>query len=107
VAACDAAGIRKDRLLLDPGFGFGKTLEHNLKLLRHLDRLVELGLPLVVGMSRKSMLGALTGRPVNCRMAGSVAAAVLAVAKGARIVRAHDVAETVDAIKVASAVLGN
>jgi dihydropteroate synthase len=106
VAACEAAGIPKHRLLVDPGFGFGKELQHNLALLRHLDRLAELGLPVLVGISRKSMLGALTARAVEHRLAGSLAAAVLAVVKGASIVRAHDVADTVDALKVASAVLG-
>lgn len=106
VAACEAAGIPRHRLLVDPGFGFGKDLHHNLALLRHLDRLAELGLPVLVGISRKSMLGALTARAVEHRLAGSLAAAVLAVVKGASIVRAHDVADTVDALKVASAVLG-
>lgn len=106
VGACEAAGIPRHRLLVDPGFGFGKDLRHNLALLRQLDRLAELGLPVLVGISRKSMLGALTARAVEHRLAGSLAAAVLAVVKGASIVRAHDVADTVDALKVASAVLG-
>ena len=105
VAACLAAGIPRGRLVLDPGFGFGKTLEHNLALLGGLDRLVALGLPVLAGISRKAMIGALVNREVEDRLAGSLAAAVLAVVKGASIIRAHDVAATVDAVKVASAVL--
>jgi dihydropteroate synthase len=101
--ACEAAGIPGDRILLDPGFGFGKTLQHNLELFRALPRLCRLGYPLLVGVSRKSMLGALTGRPVEQRLAGSVAAAVMAARLGAAVVRVHDVAETVDALKVAEA----
>jgi dihydropteroate synthase len=104
VAACRAAGIDKPRLVVDPGFGFGKRLADNLALLRQLDRLKELGLPIAVGLSRKSMLGKLTGRNVDERTAGSVALAVIAVLNGARIVRAHDVAATVDAVRVAAAV---
>jgi len=98
--ACREAGIPADRIALDPGFGFGKTLDHNLQLLRGLGRLGG-GYPLLVGLSRKSMLGKLTGRPVDQRLAGSIALAALAVAAGARIVRCHDVAETVDAVRVA------
>jgi dihydropteroate synthase len=98
--ACTAAGIAAERLLLDPGFGFGKTLEHNIELLAGLGDLCSLGRPLLVGMSRKSMIGALTGRPVAERLAGSLAAAVLAVERGARLVRVHDVASTVDALRV-------
>lgn len=105
VQACLQAGILHGRLLIDPGFGFGKTLEHNLALLRSLDRFVRLGLPVLAGISRKSMIGALVGREIGDRLAGSLAAAVLAVVKGASIIRAHDVAATVDALKVASAVL--
>lgn len=97
---CRAAGIAADRIALDPGFGFGKTLDHNLQLLRGLGGLGR-GYPLLVGLSRKSMLGKLTGRPVDQRLAGSIALAALAVAAGARIVRCHDVAETVDAVRVA------
>jgi len=100
VGACEAAGIPRERLLLDPGFGFGKTLTHNLALLAGLGDLVALGLPVLVGLSRKSMIGAITGRPVEERMAGSLAAAVLAAERGAVLVRAHDVAETVDALAV-------
>lgn len=99
--ACEAAGIPGDRILLDPGFGFGKTLQHNLELFRGLPRLCRLGYPLLLGVSRKSMLGALTGRPVEQRLAASVAAAVLAARLGAAVIRVHDVAETVDALKVA------
>ncbi len=105
MAACRAVGIADTRLVLDPGFGFGKTLEHNLALLRRLPELAGLGAPLLAGISRKSMIGALTGRPVEERLAGSLAAAVLAVERGARLVRVHDVAATVDALKVAGAVL--
>ena len=100
VAACEQGGIVRDRILLDPGFGFGKTLQHNLVLLRELRAFEEIGLPLLVGISRKSMLGAVTGRGLDQRLAASVAAAVMAVERGARIVRVHDVAETVDALKV-------
>ena len=105
IAACVAAGIPAKRLLVDPGFGFGKTLEHNLTLLRRLHELTSLGRPLLVGLSRKSMLGALTGRPVEARQAASVAAAVLAAERGAAIIRVHDVAETVDALAVTRAVM--
>jgi dihydropteroate synthase len=105
VAACEAAGIARDRLVIDPGFGFGKTLEHNLELLRGLSVLVGGGtasgrLPLLAGLSRKSMLGAITGRPVESRLAGSLALAWAALEGGARIIRCHDVAETVDVVKV-------
>jgi dihydropteroate synthase len=100
VAACEAAGIARGRLVLDPGFGFGKTLTHNLELLRGLPRLAAAGLPLLAGLSRKSMIGALTGRPPGERLAGGLALALAAVEGGARIIRTHDVAETVDALKV-------
>lgn len=95
-----AAGIDRARLLVDPGFGFGKTLEHNLRLLNQLERLAELELPVLIGLSRKRMLGSLTGRPEQERVAAGVAAALIAVMKGACIVRTHDVPETVDALKV-------
>lgn len=96
-----AAGIDRERICIDPGFGFGKTLEHNVTLLRAIGRMRdELGLPVLAGLSRKSMIGALTGKPVEQRLAGSLAGALAAVAHGARIVRVHDVAETVDALKV-------
>jgi dihydropteroate synthase len=103
IAAAEAAGIARERIVLDPGFGFGKTLAHNLDLLRGLPELAKLGLPLLAGLSRKSMLGAITGRDVNERQAASVAAALLAVQKGATIVRVHDVRETVDALKILNA----
>lgn len=99
--ALEQQGVARQRLCIDPGFGFGKTLAHNLTLLKDMDRLARnLGLPVLAGVSRKSMIGALTGRPVEQRMAGSLAAALAAAAHGARILRVHDVAETVDALKV-------
>ncbi len=104
IFACEMAGIERKRLLIDPGFGFGKSLEHNLRLLRQLGRLLELGPPILAGLSRKSMIGALTGRDVDQRVFGSVAAALIAVQNGARIVRVHDVAATRDALAVWSAV---
>jgi len=101
VLACVAAGIAQSRLLIDPGFGFGKTLQHNYALLRELDRIAQIGVPVLAGLSRKSMLGAVTGRENGlARMPASVAAAVLAVERGARIVRVHDVAATRDALAV-------
>ena len=106
VAASLAAGLLTERLAVDPGFGFGKTLEHNLTLLRRLGELAADGLAVLVGLSRKSMLGTLTGRPAGERVYGSVALAVIAALAGARIVRAHDVAATVEALKVAAAVQG-
>jgi dihydropteroate synthase len=102
---CVEAGICREKILLDPGFGFGKTLEHNLSLLKNLHLLQTLGAPLLVGISRKSMIGAiLDDAPVNERLIGSVAAAILAVEQGAAIIRAHDVKATVDALRVLSAV---
>ena len=98
VADCEAAGIRRERLLLDPGFGFGKTLTHNLQLLAGLPRLARENLPLLVGLSRKSLIGALIGRDVNERLPASVALALLAVQRRAAIVRVHDVAATADAL---------
>ena len=99
--AAQAAGISRKRLCVDPGFGFGKTLEHNLRLLASLGQMQQaLGLPLLAGLSRKGMIGTLTGKPAAERMPGSVAAALFAAAQGARILRVHDVAETVDAIRV-------
>jgi len=103
--ACLAAGAAAERIVLDPGFGFGKDIYHNLQLLRDLPQIVALGFPVLVGLSRKSMLGQLTGRAVDERLAGSVALATVSVLRGARIVRAHDVAATVDAIKVATALM--
>lgn len=102
--ALAAAGVADERIVLDPGIGFGKTVAHNLALIKHQDALLALGRPLLVGWSRKSTLGALTGRPVGERVAASVAAALIAVERGARIVRVHDVAATVDALKIWSAV---
>ncbi|MEW6761927.1 MAG: dihydropteroate synthase [Pseudomonadota bacterium] len=94
-------GIARERICIDPGFGFGKTVEHNYALLRELKRIRdEVGLPVLAGLSRKSMIGAVTGRPVEQRVAGSVGGALAAVAHGAKIVRVHDVAETIDALKV-------
>jgi len=104
IVAAEAAGIARDRIVIDPGFGFGKTLAHNLDLLRELETFCALGVPVLAGLSRKSMLGAITGRDVNERLAASVAAALLAVQRGAAIVRVHDVRETVDALKVWDAI---
>jgi dihydropteroate synthase len=104
VQACRAAGLGEERLVLDPGFGFGKTLEHNLELLRRLGELAVGGLPVLTGLSRKSMAGTLTGRPPGERLHGSLALAVIAAWQGARILRVHDVAATVDALKVVAAV---
>ena len=102
--ACLAAGIARERIVIDPGFGFGKTLEHNLDLLRRLHEFSALNVPLLAGLSRKSMLGAITGRITDQRDHASVAAALLAVQRGAKIVRVHDVGATVDALKVWNAV---
>lgn len=102
--ACEFAGIPRQRLLVDPGFCFGKTLEHNLELLRRFGLFTDLGVPVLAGLSRKSMIGALTGRAVEERVAGSVAAALIAVQRGAAIVRVHDVAPTRDALAVWAAV---
>lgn len=98
--ALEAAGVAAGRIAIDPGFGFGKTLDHNRALFRALPRLAALGWPLLVGVSRKKMIGDLTGKPVESRAAGSVAAALMAVQNGASAVRVHDVRETVDAINV-------
>lgn len=99
LAEAEAAGIARERICIDPGFGFGKTLEHNLALMRALPRLAQLA-PVLAGLSRKRMIGALTGRDIPDRLAGSLAAALRAVENGAAIVRVHDVKETVDALKV-------
>ncbi|MBX3704407.1 MAG: dihydropteroate synthase [Steroidobacteraceae bacterium] len=101
--SCVAAGIGRERIVVDPGFGFGKTLAHNLDLLRGLPAIAADGIPVLVGLSRKSMVGQLTGRATADRLAGSLALAVLAALNGARIVRAHDVGPTVDALRVAAA----
>lgn len=102
---CVRGGIRRERIAIDPGFGFGKTLQHNLALLNGLRELTDLGVPVLAGLSRKAMLGTILGKPADQRLHGSLALAVIAVLKGARIIRAHDVAETVDAVRVATAVL--
>ena len=98
-----AEGVQEERILLDPGIGFGKTREHNLELLRRLDELVAIGRPVVIGTSRKSFLGAITGREVDDRLAATIASNVLAYARGARVFRVHDVAATRDALAVAAA----
>lgn len=103
--ACTEAGMTSGRLLIDPGIGFGKAPQHNLMLLAQLHRLSELRVPMLVGVSRKSIIGALTGRPLERRLPGGLALATAAVLAGARIIRAHDVAATLDAVKVASALL--
>ncbi|WP_301584818.1 dihydropteroate synthase [Halomonas alkaliantarctica] len=105
IALCEQAGIRRSRLLVDPGFGFGKTIEHNLRLLKYMNELQALGLPMLVGMSRKSMIGKVLGRPVEERLAGGLALAAMAVERGANILRVHDVGPTVDAVNMAWAVL--
>jgi dihydropteroate synthase len=104
VRVLEAAGVARDRVVLDPGFGFGKTVEHNYMLLRELRRFGAEGLAVLAGLSRKSMLGAATGKPVEQRMVASVAAALIAVQRGAGIVRVHDVGATRDALKVWEAV---
>jgi dihydropteroate synthase len=100
VADCEAAGIERNRIMIDPGFGFGKSVAHNYALLKHLPGLQQLDLPILVGISRKSMIGAVTGRPVDQRLAGSIAATTLALQAGAHVVRTHDVEATVDAIRI-------
>ncbi len=104
VAIVEAAGIKRERIVIDPGFGFGKTVAHNLILLRKLHAFAELGVPLLAGLSRKSMLGKLTGQNVENRLSASVAAALIAVQRGANIVRVHDVRPTCDALKIWNAV---
>ncbi|MDA1106996.1 MAG: dihydropteroate synthase [Proteobacteria bacterium] len=103
VQQCVAAGIPRERLLIDPGFGFGKSLAHNLTLLKHLDMFAGMNLPLLVGLSRKSMIGALLGNEVSERLYGGIALATMAVLKGAVLVRTHDVRATVDAVRIATA----
>jgi dihydropteroate synthase len=103
--AAQTAGIAPERIVLDPGFGFGKKTEHNLQLLRQLDKTLALGRPLLVGLSRKSVLGQITGGDVDVRLHASLAASVISIMKGARILRVHDVKATVDALKVSAAVL--
>jgi dihydropteroate synthase len=106
IAAAEAAGIARERILIDPGFGFGKTLAHNLTLLRNLRYFVPLGVPLLAGLSRKSMLGAITGQDAHHRLPASLAAALIAAQQGAAIIRVHDVRATVDVLKVWMAVEG-
>ncbi|ALS97952.1 dihydropteroate synthase [Lacimicrobium alkaliphilum] len=105
IRACDSAGISQEKILLDPGFGFGKTLQHNYLLLNKLEHFQQLGCPLLVGMSRKSMLGKLLNNEVAERLAGSLACATIAAFKGAQIIRVHEVGPTVDALKVVQATL--
>ena len=104
VRACEAAGIPRDKLLLDPGFGFGKTVEHNLQLLARLETLCSMGLPLLVGLSRKSMIGKMLGLKVGERLPASIALAVLAVERGATLVRSHDVSATWQALQMSVAI---
>lgn len=104
IAAAEAGGITRERIVADPGFGFGKTVAHNLEMLRRLAEFSDLGVPVLAGLSRKSTLGAITGRPAGERLAASIAAALLAVERGARIVRVHDVAATRDALAMLAAV---
>lgn len=100
---CLTQGIKKEQIIIDPGFGFGKTLAHNIELFKHINAFTELGFPVLVGASRKSMIGQITGKSIEERLAGSLALATLAAINGAAIIRVHDVAETVDAIKIANA----
>jgi dihydropteroate synthase len=100
VLACLQAGIPREHVVLDPGFGFGKTLHHNLDLSANLDHIAEMGLPVMAGLSRKGMIGAISGRDVEHRQVASAAAAVIAAQNGASLLRVHDVAETVDALAV-------
>jgi len=104
IAQCAKAGIAADKIILDPGFGFAKTLQHNLSLFKHMEALHALGRPLLVGVSRKSMIGLALNRPVGERLYGGLALAALAMTKGARILRVHDVAETVDVVRMIAAV---
>lgn len=104
IAVCEAGGIARDRLVVDAGFGFGKALQHNLELLRGLTRIASLGVPVLAGLSRKSMIGTILEKPVEQRVIGGVALATLAVTNGARIIRTHDVAATIDAVRIAAVV---
>lgn len=105
IQRCIAAGMERSQIVVDPGFGFGKTLEHNLQLLNRLDQLLELGVPILSGTSRKSMIGNLLDRAPDQRLAGGLATVALAVERGARIIRVHDVAATVDVVRMTEAVL--
>jgi len=100
ILACQKVGIKKEQLIIDPGFGFGKTLEQNYQLLTDMNKFMQLGLPMLAGLSRKSMIGNLLNRDVDERLAGSLTTAILAAQQGAKIIRVHDVKETVDALKV-------
>ena len=104
VNACQTAGIQNNRLVIDPGFGFGKTLEHNLSLVKHLSVFTQMGLPLLVGISRKSMIGRILDKPVHERLYGSLTFAILAAWQGATIIRAHDIAATQEALRIIDAV---
>lgn len=104
VRVCEAKGITRDRLVIDPGFGFGKSLGHNLRLLSELGTFVALGLPVLVGLSRKSMIGTLLNKPVGGRLYGSLALSLLAALKGAELIRVHDVGPTVETLKAVAAV---
>ena len=105
VKDCEAAGINSDRLILDPGFGFGKTVEHNLRLMNNITHLRNMGFPVLIGTSRKSMIGAVLGRDVDQRLPGSLATVAMAVMQGAEIIRVHDVAETMDVVKMTRAMM--
>jgi dihydropteroate synthase len=107
IVACAQAGIAGKKIILDPGFGFGKTLEHNVQLIRSLDAFKDLNCPILIGVSRKAMIQAITGRPIEQRLAGGLALAVIAAIKGANIIRVHDVKETADALKVYEAIFTN
>ena len=104
IELCSTAGITKERIILDPGFGFGKSVTHNLTMLKNMDRFLTFGSPVLVGLSRKRMLGFITGKSEKDRVAAGIAAGVIAVMNGACIVRTHDVAETIDALKVCASV---
>lgn len=104
VTVCEQAGIAKNRILIDPGFGFGKTRAHNITLIQQLEKMTHLGLPVLVGLSRKSVLGQVTGNDVDARIYASVSAAVISAMKGAKLLRVHDVKATVEALKVVSAI---
>ena len=105
IAACRTAGMDESRIVVDPGFGFGKTLENNLQRMKGLERITDLGRPLLIGVSRKSMIGAVLDRPADERLSGGLALGVLAIERGARILRVHDVRETMDVIRMTTAVL--
>jgi dihydropteroate synthase len=105
VEICEAHGIKRDKLIVDPGFGFGKRARHNLRLMKYLERIVHLDLPVLVGISRKSIIGELLKVPMEERLAGSLAMASLAVWKGAKLIRTHDVKETAQAVKLSNYVM--